>query len=148
MQQTVSATIVKPGYWAQLQASHARNRASFTFDLCDCFSDCGTLCYAHMCFPCLMSENSARLDNNDNTCGCCYPASAAKNRLQAKAQFGVQPNCDCLISWLFPCCSEMQIKRELDFHRNGQANQQVVHIGQPVYQQQQVQMAPTQQTMY
>ena len=140
----------KPSYWTEPAPIQARTR-EFTTGLCDCFADCGTLAFAWFCFPCLVSENSARLDNNVNSCGCCYPASVQKNRLQAKAQFGVAPGCDCFVSWAFPCCSEMQIKRELDYHRNGRGNTQQVQMVQPVYvqqQQPQMQMQPVQQTMY
>ena len=152
MAQQMQVVNSKPSYWAEPKPTEARTR-EFTTGLCDCFADCGTLVYAHFCIVCLISENSARLDNNPNTCGCCYPGGPLKNRLQAKAQFGVAPGCDACTVWAFSCCSEMQVKRELDYHRNGRANTQSVSV-QPIQyiqqpqQQQAVARVPMQQTMY
>lgn len=103
-------------YWRQPMAIHQRNR-KFAHDYCDCCSDCGLCLKGWCCFPCLVSENSARLDNNDNSCACCYPGTVSKNRNQAKAQFAItESGCMCIPVRLFPCCSEIQIKKELDVH--------------------------------
>jgi len=97
---------------------HFTRTGNWSSGLCDCFDGCpiGDLIYGQCCLPCLASENAARLDNNPNFCGCCYPGGSAKNRLQAQAQFGIQGDvCSAICVAVFcTCCSELQIKRELD----------------------------------
>jgi len=88
--------------------------------LCSCFGDCGLCFYGYFCFPCVITGNSADLDGNVNDCGCCYPASPAKNRVQAAAQFGVRTGGYChewLICAFCTFCSEIQIAREIKWHR-------------------------------
>jgi len=87
--------------------------------LCGCFGDCAICCFAHYCFCCLVSQNSADLDGNPNSMGCCYPAHIAKNRLQAEAQFGIRSNLawDIFVCCFFPFCSEIQVAREIKWHR-------------------------------
>jgi len=81
-----------------------------------CTSDIGASCKACFCLCCLIADNSSRLDGNQNTCCCCYPGHAGKNRAQAKARFNFgPPTCeDWCLSCCCMCCSEIQIKRELD----------------------------------
>jgi hypothetical protein len=106
-------------YWKQPLPAFQRDR-NFTYDFCDCFGDCGACLSASFALPCLVSSNSARLDNNENEGGCCYPASGAKNRRQAKAQFGIKDDCGTdTMACFFPCLSEVQVKREIDLHYGG-----------------------------
>jgi len=88
------------------------------FGLCGCFGDCVLCCFAHHCLCCLVSQNSADLDGNPNTCGCCYAGSFGKNRLQAVAQFGIRTNMafEIFACCFFPCCSEVQVAREIKWH--------------------------------
>ncbi len=106
-------------YWRLPMAPKARYR-SFSSDFCDCCSDCSLCVYGCFCCPCLSSEISAKLDNNPNRWWCCYPSSTSKNRRQAKAQFAISEHC-CM--WLcvcfFPCCSEIQVIKEIRAHTSG-----------------------------
>jgi len=104
--------MTSPNFRAQPTVHYTRT-GNWSTGFCGC--DIGDCCYGWCCLPCLVSENSARLDNNPNFCMCCYPAGPMKNRYQAQAQFGIKGDCglDCL-ACLCVCCSELQIKRELD----------------------------------
>lgn len=136
MAQVLTVTSRKPDYWAAPAPVESRTR-EFTYGLCDC-GEIGICVYAHFCLCCLISENSARMDGATPCCGCCYNGEPWKNRLQAKGQFGIRLKwgCvgDCLIASCLACCSEIQIKRELDLHRYGQANQLTVNAGIPMVQ--------------
>jgi len=125
----VTAQNKRPEYWAAPVVPEERKR-EFYYGFCDCCGECGVCVYGSCCLPCLMSENSARMDGGSPCC-CFYPGGPVKNRLQAKAQFGIRLACggcfgDCLAASCLPCCSEIQIKREIDRHITGQANVQTV----------------------
>lgn len=104
-------------------AHSAHTSSSWTSALCDCGSDVGGCCSAYWCFCCFVRENSRLLDGEPHTCcaNCCYPGTSAKNRAQALATYGIRERaCDtCLILWCCPCCSEMQVRREMQ-QRRGQ----------------------------
>lgn len=86
-------------------------------DLCNGCGTCGLCCYAWWCLPCLVNENSHRLDGGgDESCvSCCYPGNPLKNRYQAKKIYGIrETNCEtCCTVCCCACCSEMQISEEL-----------------------------------
>ena len=115
-------------YWRSPVAKSQRKR-EFTAGFCDLFGDCSLCMQGWCCLPCMVSENSAQLDNNENFCCCLYPSSTFKNRAQATAQFAIEEHWACCFAvCCFPCCSEIQIRKELNAHRGG-----VGHAG-PNYQ--------------
>ena len=95
--------------------------STWSSDLFDCGSDGSGCCSAYCCFYCFVSENSRLLDGEPHTCcaNCCYPGSSKKNRVQALATFGIRESSvdSCLILCCCPCCSEMQVRRELQIRR-------------------------------
>jgi Cys-rich protein (TIGR01571 family) len=95
-------------------------RKDFTFGLFGCFDDFGTCINAWCCPCCLAAQNSARADHYSEgvCCCCCYPmAGPAKLRNQAITQLTLaKPQCsDCLITSCCCWCSNVQIKKEMDW---------------------------------
>eukprot|EP00999_Lentomonas_sp_LEN2_P001976 NODE_3144_length_449_cov_37.406832_g3094_i0.p1 GENE.NODE_3144_length_449_cov_37.406832_g3094_i0~~NODE_3144_length_449_cov_37.406832_g3094_i0.p1 ORF type:complete len:111 (-),score=16.19 NODE_3144_length_449_cov_37.406832_g3094_i0:35-367(-) len=89
---------------------------TFSTGLFGCFSDMGICVWGWCCPICLVTDNSAGLDGNQNCCMCCYPGNSFKNRMQAHAKFHYVPEswCTaCMTSCLCGPCSERQIAREL-----------------------------------
>lgn len=125
-------------YWRLPLAPTQRFR-KFSHGFCDCCSECGLCMKGWFCFWCMQSDNSARLDHNENWCCCIYPGGTVKNRKQAKAQFAIKEHC-CM--WLpiclFPCCSEIQIHKEISAHASGNTPGSEGSYGRPpVYMQMQ-----------
>ena len=93
------------------------------YTLCDLGGWCKdpqVCCCALCCCPCAVAQQSAQLDNNIDPLLCLYPASVWKNRMQAEAQYGIEPRgcaANCFLTTCCGVCSTAQIQREINAHR-------------------------------
>ena len=106
---------------------------SWNTGLCECFADCDICCLGCFCLPCLVGCNEYEMDEKPeayclpsfcyphlNPCSWCCSMPAVlgdvyRNRMIMAERQGIDTNgfYIWLIGTCLPCCSEMQIAREL-----------------------------------
>eukprot|EP00823_Brevimastigomonas_motovehiculus_P007203 TRINITY_DN61_c0_g1_i1.p1 TRINITY_DN61_c0_g1~~TRINITY_DN61_c0_g1_i1.p1 ORF type:complete len:129 (+),score=14.73 TRINITY_DN61_c0_g1_i1:115-501(+) len=99
----------------------------FQTSLFGCLADPLGCCKTLICMPCVMANNSAKLDGYPGGAPflCCYPCSSVKSRMQCRSKFLIKQDFvgDCLVGCFCPCCSECQVQREItdvDAHKGSE----------------------------